>query len=258
MELIRFDDMKKTWYQIAKYHDGDIPPNFELEVHKKLLNIFHVGDFYYYILNIPRVEMEYISESIKNVLGLTEPDEFSVKYIFEQIHPDDKSRFISHEKKVTDFFNSLPSDKVLKYKVSYDYRLKCADGSYKWILMQTVTIQSNEQGSVIRVLGVHTDITHLKKDNRPSGLSFIGLENEPSYYDVNIEEILLLPSKELFSIREKQILKLTLEGFNSKEIANQLYKSVHTINSHRKNILLKSGCKTLVELGAKAIREGWV
>lgn len=257
MELIKFDDMKKTWYQIARHHSGDIPPSFELEVYKKMLDIFHPGDFYYYIVNIASVEMEFVSDSISNVLKIR-PEEFTVEYIFEHIHPDDKTRFAIYEQKVTQFFNSLPMEKVLKYKVSYDYRLRCSDGSYKWILMQTVTVQSDEQGAVIRVLGVQTDITHLKMDNRPSGLSFLGLEGEESFYNVPVDSGVLMTGKELFSKREKEVLHHVLSGKSTFEIAELLSVSVHTINSHRKNILTKSQCSSLAELGSKSVREGWV
>jgi DNA-binding CsgD family transcriptional regulator len=257
MELLKFDDMKKTWHQIARYHDGTSDPSFELEVHKKLLNIFQVGDFYYYIVNIARVEIEFTSESVKSILGMQDTREFDMPYVFENVHPDDKARFIAHEQQVTSFFNALPPEKVLKYKVSYDYRIRKKDGSYIWVLMQTVTIQSNEQGAVIRVLGVQTDITHLKTDNKPSGLSFIGLEGEPSYYNVNLSSPVLI-AQEFLTRREKEILKMIVEGVSSKAIAQKLHISIHTVNSHRKNILAKTGCSTPLELITKTIREGWV
>jgi len=249
--------MKKTWYQIARNQDGNIPPSFELEVYKKILNLFHIGNYYYYICNIASVEMEFVSDTVFSVLGIR-PEEHSVQGIFENIHPEDRGRFIAHEGKVTEFFNQLPAEKVLKYKVSYDYRLKCADGSYKWILQQITTIQSGEDGAVIRVLGVHTDITHLKTNNQPSGLSFLGLEGEPSFHNVPVQSTIFLPSKEIFSRREKEILHLIVSGLTSKEIADNLYISHHTVNSHRKNILKKTGCSTPNELVAKAIKEGWV
>ena len=159
-----------------------------------------------------------------------------------------------YEQQVTAFFNALPPDKVLKYKVSYDYRLRCADGSYKWILMQTITIQSDEKGSVIRVLGIQTDISHMKVDTIPSGLSFIGLDGEPSFYNTvgqNTKQV-------LFTKRERQILELIITGKTTCEIADLLNISMHTVNTHRKNIMAKSDCKSLVELGSKAIREGWI
>lgn len=249
--------MKKNWHQIANYNDGNIPPSFELEVYKKMLDIFHVGDFYYYIVNIAQVKMEFVSDKIVPIIGI-EPTNFTVEYIFENIHPEDRPRFADYERKVTEFFHNLPPEKALKYKVSYDYRLRCADGSYKWILMQTITIQSDENGSVIRVLGVQTDITHLKTDNKGSGLSFLGLDGEPSYYNVSINSTILLPGKKLFSNREKEVLQLVLSGKSTVEIAKILSLSKHTVNSHRKHIFSKSGCSSLAELGSKSVREGWM
>lgn len=258
MELLQFNTMKKTWHQIARHHDGNTPPSFELEVYKKLLNFFHIGEFYYYIVNLPHVAIEFVSDAVKNVLGIGTTSDFNVEYILSNIHPDDLNRFIAYEQQVTAFFNALPPDKVLKYKVSYDYRLRCADRSYKWILMQTITIQSDEKGSVIRVLGIQTDITRLKSDNTPSGLSFIGLDGEPSYYNVGELNTKSSASKTLFTCRERQILQLIVTGKSTNEIADLLNISRHTVNTHRKNILAKSNCKSLVELGFKAIREGWL
>lgn len=257
MTLITFDNMKHTWYEIAKFSDGSVPPNFEMEMYKRIVNLFHVGEYYYYICNLSLVEIEFVSDDITNVLGLSKHD-FSVKYIFENIHPDDISRFISHEKKVTEFFIQLAPEKVLKYKVSYDYRIRCADGSYKWVLMQTTTIQTDETGAVIRVLGVHTDITHLKTDNQPSGLSFIGLDGEPSFFNVELDNLAFLPSVQLFTRREKDVLKLIVEGKTSQEIADQLHTSIHTVHTHRKNILRKAGCTTPIELVSKALQNGWI
>jgi DNA-binding NarL/FixJ family response regulator len=42
-----------------------------------------------------------------------------------------------------------------------------------------------------------------------------------------------------FTKTEKQILKLIVDGHTTKEIANRLCREVSTIDSHRKNILLK-------------------
>lgn len=257
MEIIKFDEMKKTWNQISKNHTGNEPSSFELEVYKKLLNFFHVGHYYYYIFNVGSVSMEFVSESIVPILGCP-TTVFDAEWIFDNIHPDDKPRFIAYEHTVTDFFSQLPPEKTLKYKVSYDYRLRCPDGSYKWFLQQTVTIQSSENGAVIRVLGVHTDITHLKTDDKGSGLSFLGLDGEPSFYNVSINNPVLLLRKELFSKREKEVLQLMLIGKSTYEIARLLFVSIHTVNSHRKNIFAKSKCSSLVELGSKSIKENWI
>lgn len=256
MGLLTYDKIRNSWNKVSRNHDGNIPPSFELEVYKKLLNFFHVGDYYYYILNVASAEMEFVSETINAVLGY--PSEgHSVNKILENIHPDDWERFVACEQKVSNFFTQLPSDKVLKYKVSYDYRVRCANGKYKWILQQVATIQSSDEGAVIRVLGVHTDITHLKNNDQPAGLSFLGLEGEPSYHNVLLEPA-LVSQKSLLTKREKEILRLITNSYTSEQISKELFISVDTVNTHRKNLLRKAKCNSPIELVVKSIREGWI
>ena len=49
------------------------------------------------------------------------------------------------------------------------------------------------------------------------------------------------------SPREKQILSLIKEGYLSKEIAEKLFLSVHTVNTHRQRILEKLNVGTSIE-----------
>ena len=48
--------------------------------------------------------------------------------------------------------------------------------------------------------------------------------------------------------REREVLKLVLDGNTSQEISEMLFVSLHTINSHRKNILKKFKLKSPTEL----------
>ena len=50
------------------------------------------------------------------------------------------------------------------------------------------------------------------------------------------------------SAREQQVLALVAEGLSSKEIAARLFLSRHTVNNHRKNMLLKWGATNSAEL----------
>ncbi|ALJ01435.1 hypothetical protein DC20_13055 [Rufibacter tibetensis] len=174
----------------------------------------------------------------------------------DNIHPDDLPWFLNFENAVTEFFLKLPPGKSMKYKVRYDYRIKKANGQYIRILQQVVTIQADEAGGVLRTLGVHTDISHLKKEGKPV-LSFIGLDGEPSYIDVNAK-VVFSPQKEVLSKREKEILSLLISGNHSLEISDKLYISQHTVNTHRRNILAKTGVASTSELVARAVREGWL
>jgi DNA-binding NarL/FixJ family response regulator len=61
-----------------------------------------------------------------------------------------------------------------------------------------------------------------------------------------------------FSPRELEVLRLVVDDRCNREIADSLYLSVRTIESHRRALLQKSGTRTLVGLVAWALREGMV
>jgi DNA-binding CsgD family transcriptional regulator/PAS domain-containing protein len=234
----------------------DLDLKLDLEIHKKLLSIFHVGSYYYYVFNIKTGEFDFMSPEVEGVLGYTQ-SEATVSQIMSGIHPEDISWFLNFENKVVEFFSQLRADQVLKYKVSYDYRIRKANGEYIRLLQQVVTIQFDEQSrSLLRTFGVHTDITHLKKEGKPV-LSFIGLDGEPSYTNVDVKKI-FTPTQSYISKREKQVLQLLIEGKSSRTIADQLYISIETVKKHRRNMLRKTESASTPELAAQAIKNGWL
>lgn len=60
--------------------------------------------------------------------------------------------------------------------------------------------------------------------------------------------------KALLSSREIDVLLLVLKGLPSKEIAEQLFVSLATVNTHRQNILQKTGSKSTQELIANFLK----
>jgi hypothetical protein len=87
MKTSEIETVKTLWRAIAKYTADD---NFslELDIHRKLLNIFHVGNFYYYVFNCLAARIEFISDSLFTVLG-HDRSYFDVENLPALIHPDD-------------------------------------------------------------------------------------------------------------------------------------------------------------------------
>lgn len=55
------------------------------------------------------------------------------------------------------------------------------------------------------------------------------------------------------SERETEVLVLVARGLSSKEIADKLNISVHTVNTHRKNITHKTGIRSVAGLAVYAM-----
>ncbi len=90
------------------------------------------------------------------------------------------------------------------------------------------------------------------------------------YYSALLTESLVVPDRvplaaetsvkllATLSERELEVLRLLVEGFSSKEIAEELCLSPQTIDSHRKSLLRKLEAKNVAGLVRIAFREGLV
>ncbi len=56
------------------------------------------------------------------------------------------------------------------------------------------------------------------------------------------------------SPREKEVLQLICKEYSNQEIAEQLFLSIRTIEGHRNNLLLKTGCKNTAGLVLFAVK----
>ena len=74
--------------------------------------------------------------------------------------------------------------------------------------------------------------------------------------DINTVEVNTQLNTQLpaISTREKEVLMLIAEGLTNQQIATQLFISLHTVESHRKNLLIKfeaNNTATLIKLAVK-------
>lgn len=60
------------------------------------------------------------------------------------------------------------------------------------------------------------------------------------------------------SPREKEIINLLSQGYTSSQISEKLYLSKNTVDTFRKNILLKSGALNVSHLMRMAFLQGWI
>ena len=75
-------------------------------------------------------------------------------FIMDLIHPEDiektKTLISKHLKGESDFYEA-------------EFRIKCADGTWKWIYDLGKVFQVDDEGSSLRMNGVHIDITNIKE-----------------------------------------------------------------------------------------------
>lgn len=221
--------------------------------------IFSNGPGYHYVFDLFDLSFLYISPHVERHHALN-LDSITFQDILDQIHPDDMA-FVARAE-ATAFRlvrEQIGIEKVTRYKVSYCFRFKVRDGSYRLFNHQAIILTTDDEGRMGKSLNVHTDISHLGAENNYR-LSLIGMKGEPSYLNIEVDESADTPkaSVPVFSPREVSVIRLISRGLTSAEIAQELALSEFTVKNHRKRILKKAGCQNMGQLFGSCIVEGLI
>jgi DNA-binding CsgD family transcriptional regulator len=151
------------------------------------------------------------------------------------MHPDD----LEHLNKATSFFMSLifkikkeDPENIRHYKFIMDYRTKGKGGQFIRVIEQHKIFELDQDDNLWLSLG----IMDLSPDQ--------DLQTLCRYRMVNVKtgEVYHFPKgdpESILSLREQEVLQLLAKGLISKQIADQLFISVNTVNTHRQNIIGK-------------------
>ncbi len=246
--------LKEIWHRQSFATEAE-SLQFELDLHKRMLGLFGVGEFYYYVFNVKEMRFEFISEQFEGITGW-KASAFGISDFLGAIHPDDQAFYVNSQQTVaTQLVQQVSPEELYYYKVSLDFRFRCANGQYKRMLQQTLSLRQDAAGAQLYTLGIHTDITHLKTDLKPV-LSIIGLEGRPSWYNLLPDKVFESSESPLLTRRELEIARLLCHGLSTHHIAEQLHLSDLTISTHRKNILRKLGVQNTVGLVQYLVKAG--
>ena len=167
---------------------------------------------------------------------------------------------------VTDLFvtlQRLPHEQQRHARASAVHRFRLASGEPAWLLSQSVPLLTAEApGRLRHTLSYISNITPHYFLARPTGsITFptgLDAQGEPHAY-TTLELPLRKPQPGLeLSPREGDVLRLIVAGRTSKEIAEALTLAPPTVNTHRKNLLVKTRCRNTAELVRFAVSYGLV
>jgi DNA-binding CsgD family transcriptional regulator len=180
----------------------------------------------------------YYSPKYSTVLGWdSKRAETDVNYTNSLIHPDDLPMLFKAGIYYISLGFALPDKMSARYyKTIFDYRVIGKEGTYVRIIEQQIPLEFDKSGNVWLALSL-MDLSPDKNVDTP----FRGrLKNQHTgeLFHFPPEEDVIRPNTYLTN-REKEILQLIAYGLISKEIADKLYISVNTVNTHRQRIIEK-------------------
>ena len=193
-----------------------------------------------YITDMKELSVTY-QRGIKRLLGYPE-EEFCFDLLMQYYHPDDFNRYVSLVKIVNEWVRKNKPE-PFTVESSFDYRLRKKDGTYLKVLRQSTVFENCPGAGVKSSFSILSDISRIKT-NTSVNLSL---------FDVNSGDILFEDREKSaeqvkFTKREKEILLKIKQGLDSKSIAKEFECSKHTVDTHHRKMLQKSGCKNTMEL----------
>ncbi|RYM32575.1 LuxR family transcriptional regulator [Brumimicrobium glaciale] len=191
-----------------------------------------------YVYDFPRNKIVYCRNT--HVLGFNN-EEFTIDHS-SNYHPDDR------------VLVNVVTQSSVKHGVEHNmmnhnccleltFRLKRKDGTYAQVLKQTTIYHLDDNQRMSTNITILSDISFIQTPGYVNWSFKMNNLNSDFFEDKICGDI-----KNIFSKKELELIPCFVRGASSKEIADQFFISKHTVDTHRRNIKSKSGCKSMYDL----------
>src|ERR1035437_1567886 len=222
-----------------------------INVHHHAFNILNHSVPFIYLLDYTTGKYMVVSNQCHYVMHFSNKKmlDGGIDFVLDRYHPADLQLF--NEQLFTDrirILKAIPPEEHKDHIFSHNYRVKNGKGDYVNLLQRNSFIQSDENGNPLLSLSVLTNIDHFIAEN-----PVIQLIEKVDPITGNVDAIIkntyyLHEEDRIFSKREREILLHLAEGLTSKEIADKLFISEHTVINHKRNMHHKSNTQNAAAL----------
>ena len=206
--------------------------------------------------------LAFYNKKLIKMLGYTD-QEVQGKNFYELIHQEDREKVASEIEKC---------EKGIIKKTNIAFRIKKASGEYVKVETSGGITEIQNEKAFLGMLVNQQDGAHNNEAVNPNSLENLNrsvdvILNKKDYINGELAERL----KEVFgkeqggksftnpdqlTEREIEVLKHICKGMTNQQIADTLYLSRRTIDTHRSNLLEKTGSKNTAQLIMYAIKNG--
>ena len=196
----------------------------------------------FYIADVVLLDILFISKNVYPMFGL-EPGKVSAGFFLTTTHPDDLRRHHLVRAKLISIAQELYIQKKGARIISANFRARKPEGGYTNLLYQCYVFYSKVPYESAFLVLVITDISAFEKIHK--GFHFY-MGEDPKIFRYPDDKLLM--EGNIFSHTEFKIIELIDQGLSTKEIAVKVFRSPFTINTHRTNIIKKSGKSSIADV----------
>jgi hypothetical protein len=204
------------------------------------------------VMHMEKIKYLFSSKRSNQVLGV-EASQLNPAHFQSAAHPDDLDRLAWVSCQTLKEEGKIFRQKKGSALLSYTLRFRNGSGNFVNYLGQDYLFYAENPNDAVYLVRIITNVDwwKMKPDNYHQ---YVG--KDLSLFRFPDEQLLKIAP--VFSKRELEIIKLIESGLSSKEIAARLFLSIHTVNTHRTNILEKSTKAHLSDLIYELKEQGLV
>lgn len=212
-----------------------------------------------FVLNHKTTLYDFFSENVTEILGYKAEQYLKegISFSMSTVHPEHMPMLnVIYSNIVDRLHKDGPSGKSTQLRFTVSFKVRKADGTYLWMMEQFMVIETDKSGLPFLTLAFMSDISGVKKDELVDLI--ISEKTTRGFVPVFATSYHSIHNTTVFSKRELEILNHIGKGLASKDIADQLCISEHTVKTHRKNMLKKTEAKNTTELIRYASTKGLI
>jgi DNA-binding CsgD family transcriptional regulator len=245
-EPSRYDDFLEIWKNLDYVSNNESKLN-QYEQQSQLMGDYaELNGHVISIFDVKKNKILYISDNYPSILGYTcSKETFSKWNTFFLLRdlPFSQSIFVMQmsqlfKKTVKPFLQNKELKKI--DWIIYNFMRKPPGSERKHTCHICKALEIDSNGNIEVILAISKDLKPIIKDQ------------DVWWFQINVNEELVchfhsnekkFVNKWLLSEREREIVKLIEQGYDSKQISEKLFISPKTVDTHRKNILERVAVK---------------
>ncbi|GAA4293650.1 LuxR C-terminal-related transcriptional regulator [Aestuariibaculum suncheonense] len=242
------NEIKGIYKEVFKCYEH---PSLDEHIQKiiELDDYLPYSSTFFCITNTRDLTFEYVSKNMTACLGLDKSlfETQGMRYFWGRMHPDDVEQWLQALNELMKFtLSEISIENRNRMSYTWNYRLMNADGVYVNIVQNTTPIEFDIANKPIIGLAHYTVMAPEIKMSICATAKLLNNQNEyETVYFNNFSQKLL---NDVVSNRERDIIRLLVLNYSSKDIAEKLNISSNTVDTHRRNILKKFNISSTGEL----------
>lgn len=202
-----------------------------------------------YVMNYPETSISY-QRGMEDLLGY-KTHEITMEILVNYFHPDQYKILQRLVKGAVNFGITQDQKQEKDTWMLLTFKGRKKDGGYIPLLRQTSIYERDTKGRMISSFSILSDLTGMNKAEKVEWKL-----KGPQVDEDRFRRYIYKAHENFFSVREVTLLHHLEDGESSQQIAEKLFISKNTVDTHRRNMLKKASCSNTTELVNFARKNG--